>query len=108
MNNSADRIRVAIVIQPPMNWPLWFGNEVFDQQDLAPISDALKQDCRDLCSYFMANTDWGSDFIGYLWRTRENKNHFNFMLEQLKNDLTNQLGVGYYLDDRTPELGISQ
>lgn len=108
MDNSSDTIRVGIVIEPPMPWPLWFGNHIFDQEEQAPISDALKQDCRELCSYFMANTVWGGDFIGYLWRTQENKEYFNFMLEQLKTNLTNELGEGYYLDDRTSELGISQ
>jgi hypothetical protein len=108
VNNSADKIRVAIVIEPPMTWPLWFGEPIFDQQGLAPISEALKQDCRDLCSYFIANTVWGGDFIGYLWNTQKLKEHFNFMLNQLKNNLTNELGDRYYLDDRTYDLGIMQ
>lgn len=106
MNNSPDKIRVGIVIEPPMTWPLWFGNSIFEDQELAPISEALKQDCRDLCKYFIANTVWGGDFIGYLWRTQENKEHFHIILEQLKNSLSNELGEGYYLDDRTHDLDV--
>jgi hypothetical protein len=108
VNNSADKIRVTIVIEPPMPWPLWFGNQIFDQQELAPISEALKQDCRDLCSYFVANTVWGGDYIGYLWATRDLKDNYNFMLNQLKYNLANELGDGYFLDDRTCDLGITQ
>jgi hypothetical protein len=108
MTKSRGKVRVGIVIEPPMRWPLWFGNEIFDQEELTPISTDLKQDCRELCDFFIANTVWGGDFIGYLWRDATKKMDFNVLLRNLKTNLSNELGNGYYLDDKISDLDIKQ
>lgn len=89
------KIEVRIICDPPMKWPLWFSDDVFDSEEKAPLSQSLKSEARRLNQYVVQNSSWVSLDDQYQWKTPRNREEFNIMVNSLEKRLGLELGGAY-------------
>jgi hypothetical protein len=89
------KIEVRIICDPPMKWPLWFSDDVFDSEEKAPLSQSLKCEGRRLNQYVVQNSSWVSLDDQYQWKTPRNREEFNLLMIAFEKRLGLELGDAY-------------
>jgi hypothetical protein len=78
-----------------MRWPLWFSNDFQDIEQLAPISDQLKDEAFALNKLFADLTTWHANADSYLWNSNLAAKEFNRASRKFAVKLQKQLGKTY-------------
>jgi hypothetical protein len=90
------RVEVRIQALPwGYGWPLWFGNDIMDIKDKAPISDQLKSESSEMRDYISENATWDEITDQYRWKDQNNRREFNGIFDSYVHKLQTELGDGY-------------
>jgi len=89
------QVEVIVNPEPPLRWPLWFSNEIGDNEEAAPITEALKVRAHSLHNYIESNATWASDADQYRWKHPDNSYEFNSLIQNFAVDLSAELGAKY-------------
>ena len=95
MLKRRNRIPVYVRIEPPIKWPLWFNNDIIDNEEAAPLTQELKAAGHELEAEFVAATDWCTTKDCYFWLTPEAFAKFCVSAETFCRNLSVELGEGY-------------
>lgn len=95
------RMRVNVIVEPPVKWPLWFGLPIMDDETMAPISDALKVDAYALSASFAEGTQWCTKTDCYYWVDQAALISFRQLASEFGVKLRTELGDGYEVSNLT-------
>lgn len=91
-------VRVELLIEPPIKWPLWFYDEVRDIESEAPISASLKEKIKNLTKQFKLTARWDSVSDSWFWSNSKLRRDFARNLKNIRRELRLELGKGYKID----------
>jgi hypothetical protein len=100
-------MRVNVIVEPPIKWPLWFDLPIMDDEALAPISAALKADARALCASFAEGTLWCTKTDCYYWVDQAALISFRECAQEFGMKLRAELGDGYEVSNLTASVSPS-
>lgn len=104
MLNENHRVHVTVRIEPPLKWPLWFDNDILDNEEDAPISQELKDEARALELEFVTATDWCNKESCYFWLSADSLSKFRRSAAAFCGKLVIELGPGYEITTPTGAL----
>jgi len=97
-------VKVEMLVEPPLKWPLWFDNEIRDSEELTPITGELKQELVNLCVFFENHTIWNDERICFFWINKESKVAFQHLTLVVLEHLSQELGDGYEIRNKMFDL----
>jgi hypothetical protein len=94
LGKTSVRIRV---MHMQGNWPVWFDNEVMDEEGQAPISPELKSRGLALSKLFESSTNWNEENTSFEWASKISKEQFNEASRSFAQDLASELGPDFFV-----------
>lgn len=101
------RMRVNVIVEPPVKWPLWFGLPIMDVEALAPISTALKTEAYALSANFADGTQWCTKTDCYYWVDQAALISFRECAKEFGAKLRAELGDAYDVSNLTASVSKS-
>jgi hypothetical protein len=100
-------MRVNVIVEPPVKWPLWFGLPIMDDEALAPISTELKAEAYELSANFVDATKWCTKTDCYYWVDQAALNSFRSRCKEFGTKLRAELGDDYEVSNLTASVSPS-
>lgn len=89
------QVEVIVNPEPPLKWPLWFSNEIRDNAEATPITEALKGQAYLLHDYLESHATWDPDADQYRWKQPDSREEFNNLIYKFISELAAELGASY-------------